>query len=154
MKKGDMAQLAVWYCEEDDQKKIAWWRKEGCAMQMKASADYFRVKLSKVKFYELDPGESNAGHPPEGRQGTNFKLLVGEAEVVADLPQVASKTFVQDLTMKDLALLRNVTRKAYAMHNPQIQVALSDDGCDEVINELGPDAVESLLRQAADATKH
>jgi len=151
MKKGDTAQLAIWYCGEDDPAKIAWWRAEGCFERMKDSADYYRVEIAKPTFYELSPGESNAGHPPEGKRGTNFKLLVAEAEVVKDLPFVAPRTFVQTLSHKDLQKLRQITRTTYATRGGG---DLGDEACDEIIEALGPDVVESLIYEAAHATKH
>ena len=154
MRKGDTAQFAIWYCEEDDPKWLAHWKKEGCAEHMKLSADYFRVKLGPVRFHELSPGEGQAGHPPDGKRGTNFKLLVGEADVIGQLPHVKESTWIQDLSAKDLNLLRNITRTTWQMRNPQAQVSLSDEACDEVIEMLGPDVTEKMIYEAAHATKH
>lgn len=154
MRKGDTAQFAIWYCEEDDPKWLADWKEKGCAEHMKRSADYFRVKLGPVRFYELEPGEGQAGHPPDGKRGTNFKLLVGEADVVGELPYVRERTWLQDLSAKDLKLLRNITRATWSMRNPDAQTSLSDEACDEVIELLGPEVTEKMIYEAANATKH
>ena len=154
MKKNDTAQMAIWYCEEDDHRKIEWWRKQGCQEQLDASAEHYGVKMSPIRWYELEPGENDAGFPPEDCQGTNYKLLVAEADVIGNAVKTRPTTFVQNLDFKDLEVLRKATRETYAKATGHPVTLLSDNACDELIDELGPDVTEKLLYEALNATKH
>lgn len=146
MKPGkDTAQLAIWCCEEDDPRKIAWWRTVEAPRIFKESADANNVVLGPISFRTLAPGEENAGHPPATMQGTNVRLLIAEAEVVAFRAISQDNDFLADLSYKDLQTLRKVTRKAARPYE------LTDEECDAIISRHGPQTAQTLLREAVDA---
>ena len=154
MQNGDTAQLARWFCAEDGEDAKKDWYRKGCREHMKESADAYGVVLGGLTFYELEPGEENAGFPPDDRSGTDWVLVVAEAEVVGQKPIVARKTFVQDLEFKDLQTLRSITRTAYARYNPASNLFLSDEACDEIIEGLSHDVIEKMIVDSYHATKH
>lgn len=154
MQVGDTAQLARWFCIEDGEKAKKDWYEKGAQEQLDASAEFHGVRLSPPTFYELDPGENNAGWPPEDRNGTEWKLVVAEAEIVGHAPVVVQQTFVQDLDPKDLTNLRNITRMAYSKYNPASVTFLSDEACDEIIEGLSVDVIEKMIVESYNATKH
>lgn len=154
MQIGDTAQLAAWFCDEDDPKQLQKWRKKDCRKHMEASAEMHGVLLGKIEFYELEPGEGQAGYPPEDRSGTDWKLLVAEAKVIGHRPPENQVTFIQDLDPKDLTTLRNITRTAYTRYQPASLTYLSDEACDEIIEGLSCDVIEAMIAEAYHATKH
>lgn len=63
-------------------------------------------------------------------------------------PQVVKyNTIVTDLDKKDLARLRYITREAYRKSNPGLP-DLTDQECDDYINELGMEVVLDQLRSS------
>lgn len=76
-------------------------------------------------------------------------LLVAEATVLGRKPEFRKRTFVGDLSQKDLASLRAATRRT-------IKRPLSDIECDDIIEHVGPDAAfDAVMGQLeAGATKH
>lgn len=154
MQKGDTAQLARWFCAEDGEAEKKKWLHEGCAAHMDQSAEYYGVTLGDVEFRELSPGDEEAGYPPDDRSGTDWVLVVGEAPVTGKRPYVKQKTFIQDLDLKEIKALRDVTRTVYARYNPAGMTFLSDEACDEIIEGLSADVIEKLIVDAYHATKH
>ena len=154
MQIGDTAQLARWFCDEDGPLVVKEWKKTGCREHMDQSAELHGVHLGKIEFYELDPGDEQAGYPPEDKSGTDWKLVVAEAKVVAHRPKENHVTFIQDLDPKDLVTLRNITRTAYARYQPASLHYLSDEACDEIIEGLSCDVIEAMISEAYHATKH
>ena len=147
MNPGDIAQYAIWTCDEDNRAKIAWFKAEEAPRLLKESADEHGVILGPVSHYELEPGEGQAGHPDENAQGTNWKLLVFEAAVVAEKPEARTSSFLLDLDPKDLAVLRKATRKAGQNGGRR----LTDAECDGVIEHFGPKVAERVLKDMLDA---
>lgn len=144
----DTAELAIWICDEDNPAKIEWWKREVTADLFKEAADTAGVQLGPVRYYELQPGEGRAGHPPDKVQGTNVRLLVAECDVIGLKPQIVAKAFIADLSFKDLEQLRKVTRRG-AM--PRI---LTDEQCDEIIERYGAVTAEKILRSLVDDKIH
>lgn len=153
MQKGDVAQYGFWVYDELPDSEVEDWRKQA-EENLTASAAYYRVKLGPFKWRELRPGQEDAGFPDETMQGSNFRMLVCEAEVVDQVLALPQHNFVSDLGFKDLQTLRKITREQWAQAKNVPVNQLSDDACDEVINELGPDVAEMLLKEAILATKH
>ena len=154
MQKGDTAQLARWFCAEDGENEKQKWMRGGCAAHMDQSAEFYGVVLGDIEFRELSPGDEEAGYPPGDRSGTDWVLVVAEAPVTGKRPYVAEKTFIQDLDLKDLKALRDVTRTVYARYNPVSTMHLSDEACDEIIEGLSADVIEKMIVDAYHATKH
>lgn len=154
MQEGDTAQLARWFCAEDGEDEKRKWMMSGCKAHMDQSAEFYGVMLGDVEFRELSPGDAEAGYPPDDKSGTDWVLVVGEAQVTGKRPYVAQKTFIEDLELKDLKALRNVTRTVYARYNPASVSFLSDEACDEIIEGLSADVIEKMIVDAYHATKH
>lgn len=153
---GEEVQIALWVSDDDPPAKIKWWKELEVPRVFKDSARASGVEIGPITWRELKPGEDNAGHPPKKIQGTNVRLLIAEAEVVAEFviaQDIDKIPFTAELSPKDLELLRTVTRDAY---HP---TPLTDAQCDKVINALGPEVMEKTLRMAICAqpgneTKH
>ena len=154
MQIGDTAQLARWFCAEDGEKAKRDWYRNDCKEQLNASAELHGVRLGDPQFFELEPGEGQAGYPPDDRSGTDWKLVVAEAEVVDHAIVQYRKTFVDDLDPSDLKNLRNITRLAYSKYNPMSTVYLTDEACDEIIEGLSIDVIEKMIVESYHATKH
>ena len=80
---------------------------------------------------------------PDHIQGSRVRLLIIEAELVEKLLVVVEASFVSTLERSDLVKLRKITRDRGAKDLKRI---ISDAECDEVIEELGPDAALATLR--------
>jgi hypothetical protein len=125
--------------------------KEGDAEKVLAnSAAKHECKLGPVRFYELRPGEGQAGHPPKDFMGDNVRLLVAEADVVAMLPRAPRQSFITDLDPRDLERLRASTRRG-AMRAGLI---LTNEQCDDIIERNGPEIAQRLLRELVDNRAH
>ncbi len=96
-----------------------------------------------VKFIEKRPGNDRVPDVPEHIQGSRVRLLVAEAEIVGKRPLSSTGSFVANLEKKDLDRLRAITRRKWAEHH---RMALTDEQCDEYIEELGPEAALDTLR--------
>ena len=101
-----------------------------------------------IKWTEKFPGGERVPPVPDHIQGINVRLLVAEADVVAEIPRAARCKFVNDLDKKDLKHLRDVTRKNYAMKHPGVM--LTDLECDEIIEEIGPEVAMEEVRRGVD----
>ena len=97
-----------------------------------------------IQFIEKKPGQDRVPEVPDHIQGINVRLLVAEAEVIASLPETSEGSFVANLEKIDLDRLRDITRQIHKRLNGTI---LTNSQCDEVIEELGPEAALSTLRQ-------
>lgn len=75
--------------------------------------------------------------PGETKTFTAPVLLVAEATVMGQAPDYAKRTFVGDLSRKDLERLRKVT-KAKVLRTQRRQI--SDFEADDIIEQIGPDA--------------
>ena len=96
-----------------------------------------------VKFIEKHPDDDRVPDVPEHVQGSRVRLLVAEAEIVGKRPLSSAGSFVANLEKKDLVRLRAITRRKWAERH---QHALTDQQCDECIEELGPEAALDTLR--------
>ena len=77
------------------------------------------------------------------------RCVVGRAEPLATattpiLNAPAGAAFLGDMAPKDLARLRKITRTVAAQYGRH----LTDQQCDEIIMEAGPNAAEQMLMQA------
>ena len=79
---------------------------------------------------------------PPHIQGPTIRLLIAEADLV--IPN--SGNFLAELGPKDLRLLRNITRRAYALQYPG-ESRLTNRQCDTLINDFGPDAAVVALER-------
>jgi hypothetical protein len=101
------------------------------------------------RFEELAPhSDPRVPEVPDHIHGPNVRLLIVEADLTGQVFVLSSRRFVGDLDTLDLARLRAITRKAHAEANAgQI---LTDMECDDMIEELGPEAALDAIRRAVD----
>lgn len=143
MKAGEIAEISIWLSGEETEENLRKWKEEDVPKIMKHTEETYGVKLGPVKFTELLPGQEKVPPVPPFIKGINVRLLLAEADV---FPRTvyeakAANTFVNDLTKKDLALLRRITRRAHFKAHPGDR--LSDKQCDVIIDSLG---IEVALR--------
>ncbi len=74
-------------------------------------------------------------HPPEAFVG-NVCAMIGTGTVIHVKLVVAEAEFTKELTDEHLDRLRGVTRSAFK------DKSLTDDECDAIINEFGPETAE------------
>jgi hypothetical protein len=140
----DKAELACWISDSTDPAVVKRWREETVPALFQDSANTLGFVLGPIRFYELQPGEGRAGHPPDDVQGINVRLLVAEVEVTGIKPQAQFESFLADLAFKDLQRLRAITRKAAL---PRV---ISDQEADAIIERYGPVTAEKILKSAVD----
>jgi hypothetical protein len=100
-----------------------------------------------VTWVEKRPGEDRVPQVPDHVQGSRVRLLVAESIVTDYAPQTSEGSFIANLEKKDLERLRVITRR-------QSKTTLSDQDCDELIEQYGPEAVLETLRQHVGSTVH
>lgn len=140
----DTAQVAIWISDSEPPAKIMWWKAEEAPRRLRESADAAGVTLGPITWRELQPGQEDAGHPPDGVQGDNVRLLVAEAEVTGHRPQIVTRSFMADLDPKDLARLRAITVRAALPH------VITEAEADAVIERFGPAVAEKVLKELVD----
>lgn len=102
-----------------------------------------------LRFEEkLPKSDPRVPEVPDHIQGPDVRLLIGEADIVGLVVIETGRAFIGDLDRLDLERLRHITRKSFVESNPgQI---LTDMECDDVIEELGPEAAYEAIRSAVD----
>ena len=110
--------------------------------------DYFchehRFSFSPVTFSEKKPSGDRVPKVPDGIRGINVRLLVAESEIIGRRPETPKGSFIAYLDKLDLDRLRTITRNARLKIHRQ---SLTDTECDEIIEEIGPDAAVDVLRK-------
>ncbi len=96
-----------------------------------------------VTMHELKPGDYRCPEVPDHVQGSRVRLLVVESTLVKKLVVEGEGSFVGNLEPADLEKLRKITRDRAAKNLKKI---LSNEECDWIIEELGPDAALANLR--------
>ena len=96
-----------------------------------------------ITMYEKRPGDGIVP-VPDHIQGSKVRLLILEATLVDKLVVQSEPTsFVSNLDRADLVKLRKITRDTAAKEFKRI---ISNEECDELIEELGPDVALDTLR--------
>ena len=135
-RQGDFIEAAAWFSSPDE--------KNRCKLSISksiAQADGILV-MGPIQWSELSPEHERCPEPPEDAE-RGVMLLVGEAEVL-DIPRDGAKSrFVDGLGIKELLMLRNITRKIHLAYNPG--ESISDQDCDHMIEAMGPEALEEAL---------
>lgn len=103
--------------------------------------------IGPVTFIEKHPEDNDVPPVPDHINGDRIRLLYAEADVVSKKMLSSKGSFIADLDKKDLELLRNITRKGAG-------VFLADAQCDEIIEELGPEAAMDAVRKNYKKTLH
>lgn len=97
-----------------------------------------------VTFIEKLPGAERVPPVPKHIQGSRVRLLVAEATVVGIAVRTSKGSLCANLEKKDLQRLRTITRRAWQKFNPQ--GSLTDQQCDDYIEQIGPAAALETLR--------
>jgi hypothetical protein len=98
-----------------------------------------------VKFYTKRPGDERVPPVPDHIQGSKVRLLIGEARIIGTALEIPKGSFVANLDKKDLMRLRLITRMKAGR-------PLSDEECDAIIEEIGPEAALDTIRYAVDGS--
>ena len=141
MRIGDVIESAIWLTGEESPELKKYYETDVISAIDDVCAGYIH---GPVKFTEKKPGQDRVPEVPDHIQGINVRLLVAEAEVLAPAPETSVGSFVANLDKVDLDRLRDITRQIHKRFNGTI---LANSQCDEVIEELGPEAALSTLRQ-------
>lgn len=94
--------------------------------------------------YEALPPKSDRRVPevPNHLSGPNVRLLVAEADITG-IRLIDNRAFVGDLDPKDLQRLRQINYENAAKRGVFLTIA----ECDDIIEELGPEAALDTLRR-------
>ena len=139
---GETVHSAIWLdgCETDEM-----------VSQHKADVEHAIADLCResgviagpVRFSYKYPHEDGVPEVPDHVQGLAVRLLVAEADVVDNVPELKVNSFLGDLEKKDLERLRVIVRR-------QSPGPITDEQCDAIIEEVGPDAAYDAVRRAVD----
>lgn len=102
------------------------------------------IEAGLVIFTEKRPGDDRVPSVPDHVQGSRVRLLVGEAQILGSRVATSEGSFVSNLEKKDLVRLRAITRNGYLKQHPGY--VLTDDECDQYIEQYGPEAAIETLR--------
>ena len=148
---GDALETAIWLDGAETRRQVACFERDICA-KLAEIAGREGVIIGPLLMTEKRPGEDRVPQVPDHVQGMNVRLLVGEAAVLG--PAFKSEgAFVADLEPKDLERLRTILRRVHQAYNPG-KPELSQDKCDEYINQNGPDAALEALREQVGVMVH
>lgn len=148
MKPGEVIETAIWLNGTETPELLSRY-KQDCHECIRVMADEHKVLFAPLQFIEKKPGEDRVPPVPDHIQGPNVRLLVAEAKVVCNAPQIAARSFLYDLDPKDLERLRQITRRVHAKDQPR-EAPLTDAQCDAIIEEIGPQAAYDAVRKAVD----
>lgn len=147
---GEILQTGVWLTGKEAEGMA-----ERYANDLRANLDSMAetegMVIGTLKMTFMRPGEERVPQVPDEIHGPNVRFLVGEAQVVDYMPIASEGMFVADLEPKDLERLRVILRRVYQQYNPG-KPQLSNERCDQFINQNGPDAALSALREQVGAT--
>lgn len=146
MKTGDIVEAAYWLQGTEPEDMIS-----TCKARVIEAIDELCAEKGfvhgPVRFEELPPhSDRRVPDVPDYIQGPDVRLLVAEADIIGPRVIETTRGFIGELDMLDLERLRTITRRAHAQTNAG-QV-LTDMECDDIIEELGPEAALDALRNA------
>lgn len=137
-------EVAVWLTGRETPNQIEAFKKD-CTEEVTAFGVMNGVVMGAPVFTEKRPGGERVPQVPDHISGPDVRMLVCEAVVVAERAMIVkSSGFVQDLDPKDLAKLREITRRAHQKAKP-LEMTLTDAQCDEIIEHLGPTSALKTL---------
>ena len=141
MKPGAVIEAAIWLGGTETEAQLDKYSAD-VLESMSVAAKANGCALSLLRWRTKKPGDDRVPVQPDHITGPDVRLLVCEATLVP----IISSNFLADLDPKDLILLRDLTRRAYARARPA-EPPLADKQCDTVINDLGPDAAVAALER-------
>lgn len=146
MKIGDVIEAAIWITGDENQSTRKRYEQDVCQAISDMSADA-RFEHGPVIFTEKRPGDDRVPPVPDHIHGSRVRLLVAESTVTGIAVQTPKGSFVANLEKKDLLRLRLITRMA-------AKSELTDDECDKIIEEIGPEAAVDTLRKNVGISIH
>lgn len=146
LRPGEILETAMWADGRETPEQMARFESD-LKEQLAYFADQEGVIIGPLTVLEKRPGGERVPPVPDDISGPNVRLVVGTAKVLCSVPQftIQSSRFVDDLDAIDLARLRQTTRASYARHFPK-RPSLSELQCDQIIDEIGPEAALETLR--------
>lgn len=143
---GDIIESAIWITGDESQSDRARYENDVVnAIDETCSTEGF--EHGPVMFIEKRPGEDRVPPVPDHVQGSRVRLLVAESTVTGVAVQTPQGSFIANLEKKDLLRLRLITRNA-------AKKMLTDEECDEIIEEIGPEAAVETLRKNVGISVH
>lgn len=100
------------------------------------------VLYGAVTFTEKRIGDDRVPAPPDHVQGPDVRLLVAETPITGFTLEPPG--FASELDSSDLLKLRDIVRTKYALLKGG---TLTDMECDDLINDIGPEAAVDKLRR-------
>ena len=150
MKPGDIIESAVWLTGDEPQEM-----RERYKRDVTEAIDYFchenKFLHGPVTFIEKLPGSERVPAVPDHVQGQRVRLLVAESTITAKAVVAPKGSFIANLDKHDLDRLRKITRIAGVKAYRRI---MNDAECDEVIENIGPEAALDTLRRHVGETIH
>ena len=139
MRLGEVIESAIWLTGEESEELRT--RYEQDVSQAIDDLCYeYGMLHGPIQWVEKIPGTDRVPTVPDHIQGQRVRLLVAESTVTDYAPQTSEGSFVANLECKDVERLRLITRKA-------ARKTLTDEECDEIIEEHGPEAALDTLRR-------
>lgn len=146
MRIGDIVHTAIWIDGRETPEVRAQYEQD-VRESLVHLCDAHGFEIGLVTFTEKHPEDNDVPPVPDHINGERIRLLYAEADVVSKKVLSSKGSFIADLDKKDLELLRSITRKAGAAF-------LTDAQCDEIIEEIGPEAAMDAVRKNYIKTLH
>lgn len=147
MRIGDVIESAIWITGEESAEMRARYE-----LDVRNAIGYLCHEHGFVHgpviFIEKRPEEDKVPAVPDHVQGQRVRLLVGESTVIKEMVASPKGSFVANLEHKDLMRLRAIIRrernKSLGAMNGTV---MADEECDNIIEQIGPEAAVDTLRQ-------
>jgi hypothetical protein len=124
--------------------------KDHIKQRMAMKAVCFNVSLSEPTFEDVTPDDLRIKEFVEGQgwpDGTRCVIGYSMVTVMHGIfkrPESAGAEWLADLAEQDLLMMRAVTRKVAVMYGEE----LTDQQCDDIIAERGPDIYQNVIKKA------
>jgi len=138
MKVGEPLEMSWWITGDESPELLAHHKRTLIEAMDELSEGWVRTP---VEFHVKHPMDDRVPPVPDHIQGIAVGLLVAEATLIAKKVFSHQGSFIANLERKDLMRLRHLTRKGRN---------LSDEECDEIIEEIGPEAALDTLKRGVD----
>lgn len=146
MKIGDSIESAIWITGDESQSIRKQYEQDvQQAIDDLCAEEGF--EHGPVSFTEKRPGDDRVPPVPDHIQGSRVRLLVAESIITGTAIPTSHGSFVANLENKDLLRLRLITRRTS-------KIPLTDEECDKIIEEIGPEAAVETLRKNVGISVH
>lgn len=150
VKPGDVLETAIWMDGRETEGDVAQFKFDAVAY-FQSIGDAERLVVAPTAFTEKRPLDDRVPPVPDYVSGPKVRLLVAEAAVSERLNVLSHRSFLADLDYKDLQLLRDATRAVHRIYDRNAggeMRTLTDPECDQIIEEVGPQAALNTLEKA------